>query len=203
MGDHDHDDDSEAHYSAAVDPFLVALRLCSIATNAKSVAPALKRLRKLGRDIERAERQLAAVEAQAEQKQAALAQREAAIDARECAITQRETEFENSLQEACDNLHGYYNSLAETDRHIRYRIIGCAGLLGGYNPQLQDLPTWDQLKRLVVGLPDDPPPIGREVVSQPRIDVFSDTSDDPNADRHGNVFLGTLSRDVSHRRGAQ
>jgi hypothetical protein len=195
----DDDDDSVA---AGVDPFLVALQLCSIATNAKSVAPALKRLRKLGRDIEAAGRKLAAVEAQAEQKQAALAQREAALDERERALDARATEFESSLQEARDNLHGYYNSLAETDRHIRHRILNTAGLLSGYNPRLQDLPTWDQLKRLVVGLPDDPPPLERDVASHPRIDALSDTFSDPRADRHGAQFLGTLTRDVSHR-GAQ
>jgi hypothetical protein len=60
------------------------------------------------------------------------------------------------------------------------------------------LPTWDQLKRLVAGLPDDPP-LERDVASHPRMDVFSDVSDDPNADRHGNVFLGTLSRSISHK----
>ena len=199
--EHDDNHDME-HATPAVDPFLVALQLCSIATNAKSVAPALKRLRKLGRDIEAAERQVAALAAQAEQINAALAQREAAIDERERALDARTTEFESSLQEARDNLHGYYNSLSETDRHIRHRILNTAGLLSGYNPTLQDLPTWDQLKRLVVGLPDDPPPLEREIVSQPRIDALSDTFSDPRADRHGTQFLGTLTRDVSHR-GAQ
>jgi hypothetical protein len=51
-------------------------------------------------------------------------------------------------------------------------------------------------------LPDDPPALEREVAAHPRLDVFSDTSADPHADRHGNAFLGTLSRDVSHK-GAQ
>jgi hypothetical protein len=79
--------------------------------------------------------------------------------------------------------------------------MSSADLLGGYNPQLQDLPSWDVLKRLVVGLPDDPPPLERDVASHPRIDA-SDMFFDPHADRHGNAFLGTLSRDVSHKGAA-
>jgi hypothetical protein len=76
-----------------------------------------------------------------------------------------------------------------------------ADLLSGYNPQLQDLPSWAVLRRLVVGLPDDPPPLEREA-APPRIDA-SETFFDPRADRHGNAFLGTLSRDVSHRAPGQ
>jgi hypothetical protein len=195
----DDDTDTTAPNHSMPDPFVLAIGLCQIAANAKAIEPALKRLRRLGRDIEKAEQKLAAVTAQAEQKQTALAEREAAIDERERALDARATEFESSLAEARDNLRGYYNGIAEADRHVRYRIMSSADLLGGYNAQLQDLPSWDVLKRLVVGLPDGPAPIERDVASHPRIDVFSDTSNDPNADRHGNVFLGTLSRDVSHK----
>jgi hypothetical protein len=184
------------------DPFVLAIGLCQIAANAKAIEPALKRLRRLGRDLEKAEQKLAALTAQTEQTNAELAARAASIDERERAITQREDEFAASCQEARDNLAGYYNSIAEADRHIRYRILSHADLLGGYNPALQDLPSWDVLKRLVVGLPDDPPPLEREAPFHPRVDVFSDVSDDPHADRHGNVFLGTLSRDVSHKGAA-
>ena len=196
----DHDDDTDAN--SMPDPFVLAIELCRIAANAKTIEPALKRLRRLGRDLEKAEQKLAALTAQAEQKQAALDARAAAADERDRALDARATEFESSLQEARDNLAGYYNSIAEADRHIRYRILSHADLLGGYNPALQDLPSWDVLKRLVVGLPDDPPPIESDVASHPRIDALSDTFSDPHADRHGNTFLGTLSRDVSHRRGA-
>jgi hypothetical protein len=73
-------------------------------------------------------------------------------------------------------------------------------MLGGYNPQLQDLPTWPQIRQVVVGLPDDPAPLEREVT---HIDALSDTFDDPHADRHGNAFLGSLSRSLEHKRGAQ
>jgi septal ring factor EnvC (AmiA/AmiB activator) len=196
----DHDAAAAANHSTP-DPFVLAISLCQIAANAKSVEPALKRLRKLGRDIAKAEQKLAAVTAQVEQTKAELAARAAALDERASALDARASEFESSLETARGELHQYYNSIAEADRHLRYRILASADLLSGYNPQLQDLPSWDVLKRLVVGLPDDPPAIERDV-SYPRIDVFSDTSNDPNADRHGNAFLGTLSRDVSHRGAA-
>jgi hypothetical protein len=193
----DNTDDTKTNHSTMPDPFALAIGLCQIAANAKAIEPALKRLRKLGRDIAKARQKLAAVTAQAEQTQARLAEREAALVVRQAALDERATEFENSLQEAHDHLRGYYDSIAEADRHIRYRIMNHAGLLGGYNPQLQDLPSWDVLKRLVAGLPDDPPPLEREAVSPPRIDV-SDTFFDPHADRHGHAFLGSLTRDVSH-----
>jgi hypothetical protein len=197
------DDDTDHTEATMPDPFVLAISLCQVAVNAKTIEPALKRLRRLGRDIQKAEQKLAAVTAQAEQKQTALAEREAAIDARERALDARATEFESSLENARAELHEYYNSIAEADRHIRHRVLSYAGLLGGYNAQLQDLPDWPAIRRLVVGLPDDPPPLERDVASHPRIDV-SDTFSDPHADRHGNVFLGTLSRDVSHKhRGAQ
>jgi len=35
-----------------------------------------------------------------------------------------------------------------------------------------------------------------------RIDALSDTYDDPHADRQGAPFLGELTRNVSHKRGA-
>jgi hypothetical protein len=201
MADDNTDATAAANHSMP-DPFALAIGLCQIAANAKAIEPALKRLRKLGRDIAKAEQKLAAVTAQAEQMQARLAEREAAVVARDAALDARATEFESSLQEARDHLRGYYDSIAEADRHIRFRILSHAGLLGGYNPQLQDLPSWDVLKRLVAGLPDDPPPLEREVVSYPRIDA-SDTFFDPHADRHGGQFLGTLTRDVSHRAPGQ
>jgi hypothetical protein len=193
------DDDTAAANHSMPDPFVLAISLCQVATNAKSIEPALKRLRKLGRDIEKAERKLAALAGAAEQTNAALAEREAAVVAREAAFDARATEFESSLQEARDNLRGYYDRIAEADRHIRYRILASADLLHGYNSQLQDLPDWPQIRRMVVGLPDDPPALERDVAAHPRIDALSDTFSDPSSDRHGVQFLGTLTRDVSHK----
>jgi septal ring factor EnvC (AmiA/AmiB activator) len=200
MADDNTDNTASANHSMP-DPFALAIGLCQIAANAKAIEPALKRLRKLGRDIAKAEQQLAAVSAAAEQKQTELDARAAALDERGRALDARTTEFDSSLQEARDELHNHHRHVEQEDKRLRHRVMAHADLLSGYNPQLQDLPSWEVLKRLVVGLPDDPPPLEREV-AHPRIDVFSDTSNDPNADRHGNVFLGTLSRDLSHR-GAQ
>ena len=83
---------------------------------------------------------------------------------------------------------GYYNSVAEVDRTCRYRIMASADLLSGYNPALQDLPSWDVLKRLVVGLPADPPAPAPEVVTQ---EVTTDWTG------HHNFISGsTLTRTV-------
>jgi hypothetical protein len=206
MVDHDedtdeHDDSDRGSSAPAADPVLIALQLCALANN-KTVATAIKKLRRLDRQFADTQAKIAAVTAAAEQKAAALAEREAACDARERALDDRATEFESSLQEARDHLRGYYDSIAEADRHLRYRILNHADLLHGFNAQLQDLPSWPAIRQLVVGLPPDPPPLEREAAAGPHIDVFSDTSDDPHADRHGNVFLGALTRDVSHK-GAQ
>jgi hypothetical protein len=194
----DNTDDTVAANHSIPDPFALAIGLCQVAANAKAIEPALKRLRKLGRDIAKAEQKLAAVTAQAEQTNAELAEREAALDARASELDMRTTEFESALQEARDNLRGYYDSIAEADRLVRYRIMSHADLLHAFNPALQDLPDWSVIRRLVVGLPDDPPPPERDIAPHPRIDA-SDTFFDPHADRHGTAFLGTLSRDVSHK----
>jgi hypothetical protein len=196
----DDTDAADADYSMP-DPFSLAIELCRIAAKPATYAAAVKKLRKVGRDIAAAEQKLAALTTEAEQKQAAFAEREAAIDGRERAITAREDAFAASIEEARDNLRRYYDSIAEADRHVRYRVLSHAGLLSGYNLELQDLPSWGQLKRLVVGLPDDPPPIERDVAAPLRIDALSDTSDDPHADRHGAPFVGsTLTRDVAHHK---
>jgi hypothetical protein len=197
----DDGEDGNSHdYSAlAVNPVLIAFTLIELALNPKAAKAGLKQLVKLDKDIGVAERKLAGLEARAADTAAALAEREAELAAREAEIERRESSFEASLHEARDHLRGYYDSIAEADRHLRYRILSHADLLHGYNAQLQDLPDWPAIRRLVVGLPEDPSPLEREVAAHPRIDVLSDTFSDPNSDRHGNVFLGTLSRDVSHK----
>jgi hypothetical protein len=195
----DIDDDDDTN-NTGPDPFAVALQLCAIAAKPATIAAALKKLRKLGRDIETAEARLVAVQRKAAEIVSKMEADVGALDARDRALTQREDAFTASLQEARDNLAAYYGNIAEADRHIRYRILSHAGLLGGFNERLQDLPDWPAIRRLVVGLPDDPPPLDREAV--PRIDALSDTFSEPHADRHGNVFLGTLTRDVSHKDAA-
>jgi hypothetical protein len=194
-GNHDNHDDMADfldHFATAI----IALR--DLALNAKIKPVELKKRAKHERGLADIQAKCAALTAYAEQTKAALDERAAELAAREAAITKREDEFAASIEEARNHLRGYYNSIAEADRHLRYRVLNHADLLHGYNSQLQELPDWPAIRRLVVGLPPDPPPPERDV-SYPRIDALSDTFSDPNADRHGNVFLGTLSRDVSHK----
>ena len=200
MADDNTDGTAAANHSMP-DPFALALGLCQVAANAKAIEPALKRLRKLGRDIAKAEQKLAALSAAAQQTNAELAARAAALDEREHALDARGAEFESSLQEARDELHNHHRHVEQEDKRLRHRVMAYADLLSGYNPQLQDLPSWGVLRRLVVGLPDDPPALERDIAPHPRIDA-SDTFFDPHADRHGNAFLGTLSRDISHKGAA-
>jgi hypothetical protein len=61
LSDYD-DDDSEAIYP---DPFVTALELCRIASSPKTIATALKKLRKLGRDIDAAEQKLSRLQFEA------------------------------------------------------------------------------------------------------------------------------------------
>jgi hypothetical protein len=204
MADDDTDDtDNTAANHSMPDPFVLAIGLCQIAVNAKAIEPALKRLHRLGRDIEKAEKKLAALTAQAEQTNAELAARVAALDEREAALDARKTEFESSLTDARDELREHHARLDDTHRQLVHRIVSCSGILADWNPNLQSLPTWDQLKRLVAGLPDDLPLIEREIVSHPRIDALSDTFSDPHADRHGAPFLGSLTRSINHKAASQ
>jgi len=186
----DDDTDTAANHSVA-DPFTVALALCQIAANAKTIEPALKRLRKLGRDIEKAEQKLAAVTAQAEQTNAELAARAAAIDERDRELDTRAAEFEASVREAQATLRASHDNLSEVDRRIRFRILSSADLLRGFNEQLQDLPTWQQIKQMVPGLPADPlAAAGAETVFQETV-----TTDWAG----GNVFVpgSTLTRTIN------
>jgi hypothetical protein len=189
------------HAPAVADPVLIAFTLIDLALNPKAAKAGLKQLVKLNKDIAIAEEKFVNLQSQAATIETALTARAAAIDAREAAITKRETEFAAAIEEARDHLRGFYNSIAEADRHLRYRILSHADLLHGYNAQLQDLPDWPAIRRLVVGLPDDPAALERNV-SHSRIDVLSDTFSDPNADRHGQPFLGSLSRSIEHKRDA-
>ena len=207
IDDNDTDDIADEHdgnngNGYAVDPhtlgLMIAVTWCRVANN-KALERMIKKLDRLDRKYADTQAKLAALTAQAAEIETALTAREAELAARAAEIERRETELEASLHEARDHLRAYYDTIAEADRHIRYRILSHADLLGGYNAALQDLPGWPAIRRLVVGLPDDPVPIE----PQPRIDVLSDTFSDPNADRHGNAFLGSLTRSVSHKATSQ
>jgi hypothetical protein len=182
--DDEHDDEHNHGngYSPAVeeiDLFGAAIALCQVAQRAKTVEGALKRLRKVGRDILAAERRRDALIAEVEQTKTALAEREAAVVAGEVALDERRDKFEASVAEAHDQLRRFHNSLAEEDRRIRYRILSSANLLHGYNAQLQDLPSWDTIGRMVPGLPPDLP-------AAPAVEVISENV---REDWSGNVFV--------------
>jgi hypothetical protein len=142
-----------------------------------------------------------AARAETEQTKADDAVRAAALDAQAADLSRRKIEFETSLGEAYATLRASHDNLSEVDRRLRYHVLASADLLHQYNPELQSLPDWPQIRQMVPGLPPDPPSVEREEPGF-RIDTFADTFSDPNADRHGNTFLGTLSRDVSHKGAA-
>ena len=199
--DEDHGGNGHDHgYAPALDPFTAALVLIDLALNPKATKAALKKLAQVDKSIGAAEQKLVAVTAQVEQTNNALAERESAIAAREKALDEREAGFADALKDAHATLRQYYDSIAAEDTRVRYRIMAHANLLHGFNERLQILPSWQQLRQMVPDLPADLPALKQTDVM--RIDALSDTSDDPNADRHGNVFLGTLSRDVSHKDAA-
>ena len=146
------------------DRFADAIALCQIAKN-KTIATALKKLRRVNRQIADAEAKVIAVQDQVEQKEAALAAREAKLDARDTAITRRENEFAASAQDVRDELYAHHNRVEQAHSQFVRRVMATAGILGEWNFQLQDPPSWDVLKRLVA-LPDDLPAPAAEVVSE-------------------------------------
>jgi len=161
MVDHDddtdeHDDSDHDYFAPAADPVLIAVELCRIAKN-KTLEAAIRKLAKLDRQYADTQAKLAAVQARAAELEAALAVRAAALDERERVLDARAVEFEASLAEARDRLRAYYDSLADTDRRIRYRILSSADLLHGFNERLQDLPSWPAIKQMIPNLPDDLP----------------------------------------------
>jgi hypothetical protein len=190
----DHDDDNTEHddgnghdHSAPMaDPVLIALELCRIAASPKTIAVALKKLRRLDAQYADTQAKVAALTAQAAAIDTALTTRVAELDRRQVEIERRETEFEVSVREAHAALRASHDNLGEVDRRLRYRIASSADMLHGFNEQLQDLPSWQQIKQMVPGLSDDLPAPTAEVVSQ---NVREDWS--------GNIFSpSTLTRTV-------
>jgi hypothetical protein len=199
MVDHDDDEhdnidisdehDGSDHDDSPVDLFGAAIALCQVAQRAKTVEAALKRLRKIGRDTLVAEQKLAAIEARAVDTAAALAERAAELDARAAEIERREIEFGNLRREAHEHLRGFYDGLAQEDRRIRFRILSHADLLHGYNERLQELPSWQQIKQMIPGLPAD----------LPAGPVTAIVSENVREDWAGNVFAAgaTVTRSIN------
>jgi hypothetical protein len=149
-----------------IDLFGAAIALCQVAQRAKTVEAALKRLRKIGRDTLVAEQKLANVEARAADTAAALAEREAELDAREAAITKREAALESQAGDVRDELYAHHNRIAAAHRRLVHRIMSTAGIAGNWNFDLQDPPTWEQLRRMIADLPDDPTPAAEVVTKE-------------------------------------
>ena len=195
--DDDTDDIEEdtAEYSApAADPVLIALELCKLANN-KTAAAALKKLRRLDRQYADTQAKVAALAAQAEQRNAALVQREAELAARERALDEREASFASQATEVRDELHGHHARLEQTNRQLVHRILSCSGLLAEWNPNLQPLPSWQQLRRMIADLPDDLP-------AAPTAEVVSENV---REDWAGSVFMpaSSLTRTVRGASGEQ
>jgi hypothetical protein len=189
----DYDDETESLPApASVDRFADVLMLLSAVRSAKQTDAALRRLRRLERDIAAAEHNLAAITLEAEQTTAALVERQAALAARERTLDARETEFEASLHDARDNLRGYYDDIAQADKRLRYRLLANADLLHGYNERLQTLPDWPQIKRMIPDLPVDPPTSPVEMITE-----------EVREDWTGNIFLpgSTLTRTINKAAG--
>jgi hypothetical protein len=168
----------------ASDSFAAALALCDLTLNAKTIKAQLKQRAKLEKQIAAAKEKLAGLS----DKETALNARDAALDARQAVIAERETAFEAVRKDGHARLREYHSQIQTQDKQLRWRIMAYSDLLSGYSPDLQDLPTWKQLRRAVPGLPEDPPE-SAEGAPEPHYG-------DPRADRDGQVFLGTLSRVV-------
>jgi hypothetical protein len=171
------------------DRFADVLGLLAAVRNGKVTEAALKRLRKLERDIAAGEAKLAALTAKAEQKQAALDARTAELDGRKTALDTRETAFEDQVREAHDHLRAYYSEIRQADRSLRYRVLASADLLHSYNPTLQELPDWPEIQR-TIGLPVDPTP-------EPVAEVSLENTRTDWTGRHTFLADSTLTRTIN------
>src|SRR6516225_4071763 len=123
MNDHDDDEQIESlPVPAPADRFGDALALCRIANN-KTIATALKKLRRVNRQIADAEAKVITVADQAEQMEAALDAREAAVAEGERALDARATKFESELQSAHAELCNHHRHVEEEDKRLRYRVM--------------------------------------------------------------------------------
>jgi hypothetical protein len=193
MNDHDHDDDGagevgNGHSPSVADPVLIAFTLIDLALNPKAAKAGLTQLVKLDKDIGAAEQKLAALTAQTEQTKAALDERAAELDTLKAAITKREDEFANSLADARSELYAHHNRVEQAHRQLVHRIMSTAGIAGNWNFDLQDPPTWQQLRRMIADLPDDLP-------ATPPADVVSENV---REDWVGHTFVpgSTLTRSI-------
>jgi len=181
-GDHD-------HFAPAADPVLVALELARLAASPKTIATAIKKLRAIDRKFTDAQTKLAAVQAQAAELEAALVARDAACGERERALDAREVAFASQVADVRDELREQHNRLEQTNRQLIHRILSCSGLLAEWNPALQPLPSWQQLRQRIADLPPDLP-------TAPAAEV---TQENVTQDWVGHSFVpnSTLSRSIN------
>jgi hypothetical protein len=164
--DTDEHDDDHNHDAPIADPVLIALQLCQLAANPKTIAAAVKKLRRLDRQYADTEAKLAALTAQAAAIETALTARAAELDRRQAEIERREAAFESQAGDVRDELREHHNRLEQTHRQLVHRLMSTAGITGNWNFDLQDPPTWQQLRRMIADLPDDLPAPAAEVVSE-------------------------------------
>jgi hypothetical protein len=175
VGDNDEIDDAD-DARLSVDPVAAALALrdlvaefskaYNLVTTDKAKAARLRAVDKLDkraadavtvRDEARAE--AAEIVAKIERDTNALAERERALDARKAA-------FASSLEDARCELYAHHNRIEQAHRQLVHRVMATAGITGNWNFDLQDPPTWQQLRRMIADLPDDLPAPAAEVVSE-------------------------------------
>jgi hypothetical protein len=196
--DLDHDDETEAHYSMP-DPFVLAIELCRIASSPKTIATALKRLRKLGRDIDAAEQKLSRLQAEAagiaEAAQTevkaiheAAAQRLEAAGTAEQELAQREQKIAR-LESAWRNL-GEPADVMSGFRSPEYSPLQKARMAHGQQPGRDP-------DRLLFSEPDAEP--DQAIDAYIRRDVG-----DERSDAQGNAFAAsTLTRSIAHKMSNQ
>jgi hypothetical protein len=192
--DEDNGGDGIASFLEHFADAIIAFR--DLALNAKIKPAEIKKLAKLERRVADSQVKLAAVEVQARELVAKAERDVAAIreDAQRrldaAVVAERELEqraqkiirLENAwrfIGEPADVMSGF--------RTAEYSPLQKARMAHGQ-------PAGKNVDPLFFSEPDAAPAM--------RIDAMSDTSDDPHADRQGTPFLGELTRDVSHKRGA-
>jgi hypothetical protein len=139
------------------DPFTLAIELCRVAAKPATYAAAVKKLRKLGRDILAGEQKLAALTARTEQTEAEFAARAAELDERSRVLDTREVALASQAADVRDELRQHHARLEQTHRQLIHRIMSTTGILGEWNWNLQSPPTWEQLRQRIADLPPDLP----------------------------------------------
>jgi hypothetical protein len=195
------DDDTEDLSTPALDSITAAMALCDLsarfydmAVNNKVYKAALKKLRRLQRDIAAAEQKLSRLQPEA----AGIVE---AAQAQAVAIHDEARQRLDAAGVAEQEVAEREQKIARLEAAWRYFREPDDVISGFRSPEFSPL----QKARLAAGQPPGKDP-DRFLLSEPDaapalpIDLLSDTSDDPRSDRQGAPFIGELTRDVSHKR---